>query len=205
MLEPTPYAEPAFRPPIRTWDDFIALDEDDPRELLDGQLVETETPGKRHEIIVALLVRLLGNWAAERGAGQVFASGYKVRVDRARGVMPDVQFYRADSTADLREEGCVAGRPDLVVEVISPRRRRFDRVTKLAYYAAIGVPEYWIVDPEERTFERLALDLENERYLLDVTLVDEAVFTSPSFPGLAVPLAELWPRDKAAPEPSGEG
>ncbi len=24
-----------------TWDDFVALDEDDPRELIDGQLVES--------------------------------------------------------------------------------------------------------------------------------------------------------------------
>jgi Uma2 family endonuclease len=195
MLQHPVAAEPLRL--LRTWEDFIALDEDDPRELIDGQFVETEMPGKRHEIIVAVLVRLLGNWAAERAAGQVFPSGYKVRVNKTRGIMPDVQFYRRDNPADLREEGCVAGRPDLVVEVISPKRRRFDRVTKLAYYAAIGVPEYWIIDPEERTFERLLL--ESGRYLLDASLVDDAVFSPPSFEGLAIPLAELWPAEVPSP------
>jgi hypothetical protein len=35
-----------------TWDDFIALDEDDLRELIDGELVEVEVPTARHEDIV---------------------------------------------------------------------------------------------------------------------------------------------------------
>src|ERR1035441_9426614 len=32
-----------------TWDDFIALEEDDLRELIDGELVEVEVPTKLHE------------------------------------------------------------------------------------------------------------------------------------------------------------
>jgi Uma2 family endonuclease len=34
-----------------TWDDFVALDEDDLRELIDGELVEVEAPTKAHERI----------------------------------------------------------------------------------------------------------------------------------------------------------
>ena len=32
-----------------TWDDFIALEEDDLRELIDGELVEVEVPTDGHE------------------------------------------------------------------------------------------------------------------------------------------------------------
>ena len=35
-----------------TWDDFVALEEDDLRELIDGELVEVEVPTKLHEYIV---------------------------------------------------------------------------------------------------------------------------------------------------------
>ena len=38
-----------------TWDDFIALEEDDLRELIDGELVEVEVPTGRHEQIVIAL------------------------------------------------------------------------------------------------------------------------------------------------------
>src|SRR5512146_2917892 len=113
-----------------TWEDFIALDEGDPRELIGAQLVETEVPGKRHERIVALVLRRVGNWAEERRAGEVYGSGYKIRITKTKGVMPDVQFYRSDNETDRREEGCISGGPDLAVEVISPNRRRIDRVTK---------------------------------------------------------------------------
>ena len=35
-----------------TWDDFVALEEDDLRELIDGELVEVEVPTVKHEEIV---------------------------------------------------------------------------------------------------------------------------------------------------------
>jgi len=36
-----------------TWDDFVALEEDDLRELIDGELMEVEVPTALHETIVA--------------------------------------------------------------------------------------------------------------------------------------------------------
>ncbi|HEY3819489.1 MAG TPA: hypothetical protein VGL81_20105 [Polyangiaceae bacterium] len=49
-----------------TWDDFIALEEDDLRELIDGELVEVEVPTKLHEYIVWLLSHYLAAWALPR-------------------------------------------------------------------------------------------------------------------------------------------
>ena len=139
------------------WRDFADLPEDDARELIDGQLLEIDMPSKLHEWIVAVLVRLLGNWAAEHG-GMALPSGYKVRISDERGVMPDVQFLRKGNIASHGARGMESGHPDLVVEVISEHSRSYDRVVKPGFYAAIGVPEYWIVDPEAKTLECLVLD-----------------------------------------------
>jgi Uma2 family endonuclease len=132
----------------------VALEEDDLRELIDGELVEVEVPTKAHERIAALLVYFVESWAQARHAGMTLGSGYKIRISDRRGVMPDAQFFRSGNEPRGQEEGLVEGRPDLVVEVCSPSSVRYDRVTKMRWYASAGVPEYWIVDPSARTVER---------------------------------------------------
>ena len=173
-----------------TWDDFVALDDDDRRELIDGELVEVEVPDGIHERIVAVLIMFLGMWARTRRRGHVLGSGYKIRIDAHRGVMPDVQFFRAGNPAIGQLVGVVHGHPDLAVEIISPSSRGYDRVKKLAWYARIGVPEYWIVDSDARTIERLVLA--RGRYVVDGSAEGDATFAPKTFPGLAIPLAELW-------------
>jgi len=46
--------------------------------------------------------------------------------------------------------------PSLAVEVVSFSSKRTDRLQKRRLYHEEGVPEYWIVDPEERRVERWA-------------------------------------------------
>ena len=173
-----------------TWDDFVALDEDDLRELIDGELLEVEVPTEIHEYIVWRLCAFFAAWALPIKAGVGFASGYKVRITERRGVMPDFQFYRTGNRAGRTRLGLVDGHPDLAVEIISGKSRRYDRMTKLAWYASIGVPEYWIVDPEARTLERLVLQA--DKYLVAEVAGEDAVVRPEGFEGLEIPLAELW-------------
>jgi Uma2 family endonuclease len=173
-----------------SWDDFVALDEDDLRELIDGELVQVEVPTKKHERIAFLIAHLLEGWAEPRGAGITLGSGYKIRITNERGVMPDLQFYRAANLPRGQDQGLVGGSPDLVVEVVSPSSIRYDRVTKMTWYASIGVPEYWIVDPSVRTLERLVLD--GKRYTIADALEGDRVFRPESFEGLEIALSKLW-------------
>ena len=117
-------------------------------------------------------------------------SGYKVRITDHRGVLPDAQFYRPGNSPRGQAQGLVEGRPDLVVEVLSPSSVRYDRVTKMTWYASIGVPEFWLVDLDARTLERLVL--EGRRYVIADALDGDRVFDPESFPGLTIPLSQLW-------------
>ncbi|MBS2016609.1 MAG: Uma2 family endonuclease [Deltaproteobacteria bacterium] len=173
------------------WADFVALEEDDLRELIDGELVEVEVPGFVHERIIMRLGFFLTGWSRDHGA-ELLASGYKVRISDVRGVMPDLQLYReGNSPSPDQDAGLVTGCPDLVVEVVSPRSsRRYDRVVKLGYYAAKRVPEYWIVDPDARTVERLVLT--GTLYAIAGQASGDEVFAPASFRGLRIPLGELW-------------
>jgi len=174
-----------------TWDDFVALDEDDLRELIDGELVEVEVPTQNHERVVTRLATALTNWADSGHGGEAFVSGYKVRISDRRGVMPDLQFFRrGNQPSPDQQQGLVQGHPDLVVEVVSPSSERYDRVTKLHWYAQLAVPEYWLVDPEQRFLQRLVL--REGVYCIVEALEDDQLFRPASFEGLEIPLARLW-------------
>jgi Uma2 family endonuclease len=189
-MEPTLVPPPDRLPPgPYTWDDFLELAEDDPRELLDGHFVEVEVATQLHEYIVSTIHGYLWSWARAHNAGITLTSGYKVQVTRLRGVMPDLQFYRHGRLPREAQQGLVGGRPDLAVEVISQSSRAIDSVTKLNWYASIGVPEYWLVDPEGRTLFRFVLL--DDRYVVEPH-GGEDTFTPETFAGLAIPLAELW-------------
>ena len=56
-------------------------------------------------------------------------------------------------------------RPDLVIEIVSENNRRHDLVTKRDEYARAGIPEYWIVDPEEETITVLVLKPRRKTYV----------------------------------------
>ena len=176
-------------PGPHTWKDFLALPDDDKRELIDGHFIEIDVPNEIHEWIVANLVTLLMSWARAHRAGIVFASGYKVRINERRGVMPDVQFFRTGHPR-IGHEGLEEGSPDLAVEVISPSSGRFDRVKKREWYESIGTPEYWLFDPVPNLLERWVSKegrfTEAERFEGDV------LFRPDTFPGLEVQLRELW-------------
>jgi Uma2 family endonuclease len=173
-----------------SWEDFVKLPDDDRRELIDGELVEVEVPTKAHEHAVSMLTYFLVGWARQARSGLVLSSGYKVRVSEHRGVMPDVQFYRATNPNQPGEQGLESGHPDVAVEVVSPGSGQYDRVKKLRWYASIGTREYWIVDPAARTLERLVL--REGHYVIAEALAGDAVFRPKTFRGLAIPLAELW-------------
>lgn len=174
-----------------TWDDFIALEEDDLRELIDGELVEVEVPTDCHEHVVMRIGAALTVWCDAGHGGRALGSGYKVRISDRRGLMPDVQFYR-DGNRSSREQqqGLVRGHPDLVVEVVSPSSQRYDRVKKLRWYAGLGVPEYWLVDPHERTLECLVL--RDGVYSIAASHADDETFRPASFEGLEIALPKLW-------------
>lgn len=141
-----------------TYADYAALPDDGNRyEIIDGVLYMAPAPIPEHEEIIMLLAAQLVIAIAHTGRGRVFGS-------------PDIdvgdKVLRPDAVVVLREHASVVaekrliGPPDLVVEVASPSTAAYDRDAvqgKRGAYARIGVPEYWIVDPEAQTIEALAL------------------------------------------------
>src|SRR6266849_1708625 len=75
---------------------------------------------------------------------RVLAAPFAVRIDQLNELQPDVLVARF---ADLTEPNLPRA-PLLAVEVISPSSGLRDRSLKKAVYERMGVPSYWLVDPD---------------------------------------------------------
>jgi Uma2 family endonuclease len=143
---------------IWTVDDVHALPDDDNRyEVIDGELLVTPAPSMDHQRLVLLLATILGEFLERNPVGEVIISPADVVFSERRGVQPDVFVVpivggrRAKNWSD-------APRPILAAEVLSPSTRRADRVTKRKLFRDEATPEYWVLDPETRVFERSTPD-----------------------------------------------
>jgi Uma2 family endonuclease len=82
--------------------------------------------------------------------------------------------------------------PRLIAEVVSPGKTNRDRdyLNKRAQYAAIGVGEYWLVDPSTQTIA--VLELQGDVYSEVGMFRDRDLIISPTFPELELTAAEVF-------------
>lgn len=139
-----------------TYADYAKLPEGAPYQLIQGKLVMSPAPTTFHQIIVLNLARRLQDYVEARKLGMVLVSPVDVYLTDTNTFQPDVVFVRADRLTIIGEQK-LEGAPDLVVEVLSPSTAYYDLRQKRSVYAEAGVPEYWIIDPEEKSVETYEL------------------------------------------------
>jgi Uma2 family endonuclease len=103
---------------------------------------------------------------------------------------PDVAGWRRERLPRLPRKGAIKIAPDWICEVLSPRTRSYDHVTKRRFYAEIGVSWLWYVDPLDRTLT--ASKLEGGRWLELGTWGDDDKVRAEPFEAMEVDLAAWW-------------
>lgn len=121
-------------------------------ELVRGELFVSPLPSRRHESILARLTRILDPYVDKNGLGLIQRRG-GLRFEDSE-VEPDLIVRAPGRGAGDDWEN--APLPSLIVEVLSPSTRNRDRKEKRTFYADARIPEYWIVDPEQKTVTVIA-------------------------------------------------
>ena len=171
------------------YEDILTFPDDGRRyEIIEGDLYEMPSPTSVHAATIINLIALLLPLVA-KFRGRLFTAPLDVFIPGGDPVQPDVLVVLPDGKA--RVELCgVEGPPDLVIEVVSPSNRGRDLLTKRALYARAGVREYWLVNPEARTIEILALD--RDAFHLAVAASGDETPVSPLLGQLPITANELF-------------
>ena len=169
---------------------YLALDTGRLIEYSEGFLEFPPMPTMAHQDMLIFLFELLKAYVLKHQLGKVYVAPLPVRLRAGRYREPDVFFV---STQRVHEaEGKYPSGADLVMEIVSgsPSDRERDLVQKRHDYAQAGIPEYWIVDPDEGAIT--VLWLEGEAYIEHGRFAGDETATSRLLPGFAVAVAGVW-------------
>jgi Uma2 family endonuclease len=160
-------------------------------ELYDGELHVVPAPVPLHQLVASRLNLILSDYGRGVG-GQVFFAPFDIVLTEYDVVEPDLIYFGAAAMARMQPREHVRFPPDLAIEVLSPSTRRIDRGRKSELLACHHVPEYWLVDPDQRTLE---VRLERDGQYPDPVVLTGGAYESVTLPGLRVEIQPLfvWP------------
>lgn len=156
-------------------------------QLIDGYLVQEPSPTLRHQRVATRLLILLNAYVAQKDPlGQVLPAPLDLFLNKDNVVQPDLLYLPGTRPT---ENTPVDVLPELVVEILSPASVQNDRIKKLNLYQQVGVPHYWLVDPDFAFME--CYELKGEHYAFVAGFAD-GNFDHPSFPGLTFAVDDIF-------------
>jgi Uma2 family endonuclease len=158
-------------------------------ELLDNEIFMPPSPSPDHQRTSRNLEFLLYEFVRKNKLGEVFDAPFDVILSNTKVVQPDIVFISTKNLPNITKRG-YEGIPDLIVEIISPSTFYHDSVTKFRLYEALGVQEYWLLEPANKVIE--VFRLENGKYELHCFVVETGKATSKLLQGFEVEAGEIF-------------
>jgi Uma2 family endonuclease len=171
---------------------YETVREDQKAEFINGEIV-VQSPAKlRHTDVKDDLLTLLKTFIKVRGRGFVGAEKMLISLSR-NDYEPDICYFAEAKARLFTSDQTRFPAPDLIVEVLSPGTEQVDRTIKFEDYAAHGVGEYWLVEPETETVEQYVLV--QDRYELAMKS-RTGMLASVVIPGFEIPVRAIFDKDE---------
>lgn len=180
-----------------SYKDYLSWDDENERwELIDGIAYDmSPAPTRKHQDLSGILVNKFYNYLEEKDCS-VYAAPFDVRLyegfkpdsEITTVVQPDISVFCNEDKLD--DKGAV-GAPDLVIEILSPSTAVKDLREKFLLYESVGVREYWIVDPINKTLTVYQLD-ENGKYPRGKVYAGEDIVKVGIFKNLEIKMVDIF-------------
>jgi Uma2 family endonuclease len=175
-----------------TYDELLKMPEDGPRiELYDGEVWEMPAPTLDHQRVAIITAALFLEYE-RRAGGETAIAPLDVIFSKRNVVQPDVLYFVEERKYLLKADKRPRYRPDVVVEILSPTTETNDKGRKLRMFARYEVPEYWMIDIDERAIE--IRSLRGDFYAVTVKASGDDVVTSPLLPDFSFAVSRLFER-----------
>ncbi|MFB2880223.1 Uma2 family endonuclease [Floridanema aerugineum] len=154
-----------------TFEEYLAYDDgtDNRYELVDGRLELMNPPTFRHLLIAKFAEQIFDTEIKRLGLRWVCFREAGIRTGWRKSRLSDLYIVPVEQVREFLDRSAITEIPPLLaVEVVSPESVSRDYRFKRSEYAALEIPEYWIVDPMKSKVTVL---------LWEEGLYEETVFT----------------------------
>jgi len=170
--------EAAVKKEYFTIEDYLATEEKAgyKSEYYNGEIIAMSGGSRNHSVICVNMNWRLGESLAEKEC-VVFDSNMKLRIAETDSfVYPDVMVVCGDIQF-YQERTDILINPVLIIEVLSPSTRLFDRVEKFEYYRSISsVKEYLLISQDKPMVESYYKQDEKKWLYSVVKGVEESIY-----------------------------
>lgn len=172
-----------------TYNEYVLFPDDgNTHEIIDGRHYMNAAPIPRHQAVSRHIQFQLYQQIEVTRLGQVINAPIDLQLSEFDVVQPDLVIVLAGNRIITQTR--IRGVPDLVIEILSPSNRQHDTELKKQLYEQFGVPEYWIVDPDECVVSRYLL-LESGKFD-EPTIFKDAITFDGIEGGVIVDLIRVW-------------
>lgn len=182
-----------------TYDDLYSIPDNMIGEIIDGELIVTPRPSRKHIIASSYLgAELIPPYCHGRGGGP---GGWVILIEPEiklgeHILVPDLAGWKEERFPDEEPHNWISISPDWVCEMLSPNTRRLDRMEKMPIYAQYEVPYLWLTDPEYKTLE--VYRLREGEWVVTKLFKDEAKVRAVPFMEVEIDLSDIWRKARRA-------
>ncbi len=167
---------------------YEIVEENKKMEFINGEVFFQSPVKLSHNTATKLLFKVIDTFVAIHDLGFVGIEKLLVSLSR-NDYEPDIAFWNTAKAKKFKRDQMQFPAPDFVVEVVSPSTEKHDREIKFKDYAAHGVEEYWIIDPDKKFVEQYLLA--NGSYELNLKSKNGEI-SSAAIKGFTIPITAIF-------------